>query len=49
VLNWLAMSTHEQPLLRGLVSTTDLAWFALLIVVALALASRRLDNDRGRG
>lgn len=49
VLNWLAMSTHEQPLLRGLVSTTDLAWFALLIVVTLALASRRLDNDRERG
>jgi len=49
VLNWLAMSTHEQPLLRGLVSTADLAWFALLIVVTLALASRRLDNDRERG
>jgi ABC-2 type transport system permease protein len=49
VLNWLAMSTHEQPLLRGLVSTADLAWFALLIVVALALASRRLDSDRERG
>lgn len=49
VLNWLAMSTHEQPLLRGLVSTADLAWFALLIVVALALASRRLDNERERG
>ena len=49
VLNWLAMSTHEQPLLRGLVSTTDLAWFALLIVVTLALASRRLDNERDRG
>ncbi|EIL89771.1 ABC transporter permease [Rhodanobacter fulvus Jip2] len=49
VLNWLAMSTHEQPLLRGLVSTTDLAWFALLIVVTLALASRRLDNERERG
>jgi gliding motility-associated transport system permease protein len=49
VLNWLAMSTHEQPLLRGLVSTADLAWFALLIVVTLALASRRLDNERDRG
>lgn len=49
VLNWLAMSTHEQPLLRGLVATTDLAWFGLLIVVALALAARRLDADRERG
>ena len=49
VLNWLAMSTHEQPLLRGLVSTADIAWFVLLIAVALALASRRLDNERERG
>jgi ABC-2 type transport system permease protein len=49
VLNWLAMSTHEQPLLRGLVSTADIAWFALLIAVLLALASRRLDAERERG
>ncbi|GAA0249623.1 ABC transporter permease [Rhodanobacter caeni] len=49
VLNWLAMSTHEQPLLRGLVSTADIAWFALLIAVLLALASRRLDTERERG
>jgi len=49
LLNWLAMSTHEQSLLRGLVSTADIAWFALLIVVVLALASRRLDNERERG
>lgn len=48
-INWLAMSTHLQPLLRGLVSSTDLIWFALLIVLALALAMRRLDADKERG
>jgi len=48
-INWLAMSTHLQPLLRGLVSTTDLVWFALLIVVTLALATRRLAAERERG
>jgi ABC-2 type transport system permease protein len=48
-INWLAMSTHLQPLLRGLVSSADLIWFALLIVLALALATRRLDADRERG
>jgi ABC-2 type transport system permease protein len=47
-INWLAMSTHLQPLLRGLVSTTDIVWFVLLIVLALALATQRLGADRER-
>ncbi|MFK2877820.1 ABC transporter permease [Rhodanobacter hydrolyticus] len=49
IINWLAMSTHEQNLLRGLVSTTDIVWFVLLIAVCLALATRRLAADRERG
>ncbi len=48
-INWLAMSTHVQPLLRGLFSTADVLWFVLLIVLALALATRRLNADRERG
>ena len=48
VINWLAMSSHLQPLLRGLVSSADLLWFALLIVLALALAIRRLSSERER-
>jgi len=48
-INWLAMSTHLQPLLRGLVSTTDVVWFALLIALSLSLATRRLSAERGRG
>jgi gliding motility-associated transport system permease protein len=48
-VNWLAMSSHLQPLLRGLVSSTDLVWFVLLIVLALALATRRLGAERERG
>ena len=47
-INWLAMSSHLQPLLRGLVSTTDIVWFVLLIVLALALATRRLATDKER-
>jgi ABC-2 type transport system permease protein len=47
-INWLAMSTHLQPLLRGLVSSTDIVWFVLLIVLALALATRRLSAERER-
>ncbi|EIL89639.1 ABC transporter permease [Rhodanobacter spathiphylli B39] len=48
-INWLAMSSHLQPLLRGLVSSADLAWFVLLAALALALATRRLAADRERG
>lgn len=48
-INWLAMSTHEQNLLRGLVSTADVVWFVLLVAVCLALATRRLAADRERG
>ncbi|CAM5253733.1 ABC transporter permease [Rhodanobacter lindaniclasticus] len=48
-INWLAMSTHVQPLLRGLVSSADLLWFALLIGFSLALATHHLSTERERG
>lgn len=47
-INWLAMSSHLQPLLRGLVSSADLLWFVLLVIVALALATRRLATEKER-
>lgn len=47
-INWLAMSSHLQPLLRGLVSSTDIVWFVILIALALALATRRLAADKER-
>jgi ABC-2 type transport system permease protein len=47
-INWLAMSTHLQPMLRGLVSTDDMAWFVLLIALALTVATRRLAAERER-
>lgn len=49
VINWLAMSTHLEALMRGLVSSADLLWFVVAIVVALALAVRRVSTDRERG
>lgn len=48
-VNWLAMSTHQENLLRGLVSSTDIVWFLLVIAVALALGTQRLAADRERG
>lgn len=48
-INAIAMSTHVQNLLRGLVSSADLLWFVLVIAVCLALATRRIATDRERG
>lgn len=48
-INWLAMSTHVQPMLRGLVSSADVLWFVLLVALSLALATRRLATDKERG
>lgn len=48
-INWLAMSAHQENLLRGLVSSADIVWFVLAIVVALALGTQRLAADRERG
>jgi ABC-2 type transport system permease protein len=47
-LDWLTMSTHLQNLLRGLVVSSDLIWFALAIALSLILATRRLNGDRER-
>jgi len=48
-INWLAMSTHVQPLLRGLVSSADVLWFVLLAALSLALATRRLATEMEHG
>lgn len=47
-LEWLTMATHLQNLLRGLVASSDLAWFVLAIALSLSLAIRRLAFDRER-
>lgn len=47
-INWLAMSTHQETLLRGLVSSADVMWFLLAIAAALALGIRRLATDKER-
>ncbi len=47
-LNWLALGSHLEPLLRGLVDSADLLWFALVIVVSLTLAVHRVGTERRR-
>lgn len=46
LLNYLALPSHLQPLLRGLVASEDLAYFLILIGLALAIAIVRLDRER---
>ncbi len=46
ILGYLSMLRHYQNLLKGIVNTTDLAYFLLLIVTFIILSIRRLDNDR---
>lgn len=47
-LEWLTMATHLQNLLRGLVASSDIAWFVLATALSLILATRRLAADRER-
>ncbi len=45
-INYLALTTHLEPFFLGLVGSVDIVYFALLAVLALALATRRLDTLR---
>jgi ABC-2 type transport system permease protein len=45
-INWLALTSHLEPPLRGIVATVDLAYFVIVGAVALALAAQRLDTLR---
>lgn len=46
-INWLALPTHLEPFFRGIVASVDIVYFVLVVAVALALATRRLDALRG--
>lgn len=48
-INYLALPTHLEPFLHGLVSTVDIAYFMLIAALALTLAARRLTASRLRG
>jgi len=46
---YLSLQTHLEPFLKGLFSTTDVAYFLLLTALFLALGIRRLDQQRLTG
>jgi ABC-2 type transport system permease protein len=46
LFQWLSPQTHLEPLLRGLVRSSDLAYFGLCILASLLLTLRGLDQRR---
>jgi len=49
LLRELSMLNRYQPLLKGVFSTADVAYFALFIALFLGLSIRRLDAERLAG
>lgn len=47
-INYLALPTHLEPFLRGIVASVDIVYFLLLTALALLLAVQRLDVLRAR-
>ncbi|UXI68584.1 ABC transporter permease [Tahibacter amnicola] len=46
LINWIALPSHLDPLMRGLVSAVDLAYFAIGAAACLALAAGRVGSLR---
>ncbi|MHB8472916.1 MAG: ABC transporter permease subunit [Gammaproteobacteria bacterium] len=46
VLNYLSLTRHYEPLLRGMFNSVDVVYYLLFIAAFLALAVRRLDAER---
>ncbi|HVX06030.1 MAG TPA: ABC transporter permease subunit [Rhodanobacteraceae bacterium] len=47
-LGYLALHTHLEPAMRGLVRSEDIVYFLIVAALALALAVRRVGTERGR-
>lgn len=46
IFSYLSLTSHVGPLLRGIVNSVDLAYFALFISIFLTLTIRQLDAER---
>ncbi|OGT87814.1 MAG: ABC transporter permease [Gammaproteobacteria bacterium RIFOXYA12_FULL_61_12] len=46
LFNWLSLQSHYEFMMRGLIRTSDLIYYLLLIAAFLLLTIRRLDNRR---
>ena len=48
VVRWIATGSHVDPMLRGLVDTADLAYFAISSAVFLLLSKTVVESARWR-
>lgn len=46
VINYLSLLKHHQALVEGVVNTTDIAYYLLIMVLFVGLTIRQLDGDR---
>jgi len=46
VINYLSLLKHHQALVEGVINTTDVAYYLLIITLFLGLTIRQLDGDR---
>jgi len=46
LFNWLSMLRHYEPMLRGEINSSDIAYYVIIIITFLALTIRHLDSDR---
>ncbi len=46
LFNWLSLLSHFQPLIRGQVNTSDLAYYIIITSLFLLFTVRRLDSER---
>ncbi len=46
VMAYLSLLAHFSPMLRGLINTTDLIYFALFITIFVVLSIRQMDSQR---
>jgi ABC-2 type transport system permease protein len=45
-LNYLSLTRHYEPMLKGLISSVDIVYYLLFIITFLVLSVRRLDAER---
>jgi ABC-2 type transport system permease protein len=46
VLNYLSLTRHYEPMLKGMFNSVDIAYYLLFIITFLVLSVRRLDAER---
>jgi len=46
VFNWLSLSAHFNTLSQGVINTSDVAYYLIIIAVCLIITIRKLDSER---